>query len=116
VPGLFISEPRLPLARADASIQMDRAAAGRGKDRFHSVPNFPCARAPTCERWTGKPAVSQRLVFPLHHFLPVRAPQGNKWDAVERLLTKRRHDLDAFALAALHLSVADWASFEESNS
>jgi hypothetical protein len=76
--------------------QMDRAAAGRGKDRFHSVPNFPCARAPTSERWTGKPAMSQRLVFPWHH--PVRVPQGNKWDAVERVLTKRRHDLDAFAL------------------
>jgi hypothetical protein len=77
---------------------MDRAAVGLGKDRFHSVPNFPCARAPTFERWTGKSAVSQRLVFPLHHFLQARMPQGNKWDAVERVLTRRRHDLDAFAL------------------
>jgi hypothetical protein len=44
-------------------------------------------------------------VFPLHHFLPVRVPQGNKWDAVERVLTKRRHDLAAFALRLSSLRV-----------
>jgi hypothetical protein len=40
-------------------------------------------------------------MFPLHQFLKF-VPQGNKWDLVERVLTKRWHDLDAIALPCLN--------------